>query len=202
MIFINRRTNNSVSMRDPSKNSYSSIQPIAANWAPPIHNYSESAPQVIATGSNGMLWGKPTWYMLHTLAEKIRPEHFIRLRGELLNVIVRICDNLPCPECANHATAYMNRINFDNIQTKGQLKLMLFQFHNSVNAKKNYPLFSFNDLDSTYGRANTTNIITNFFHHFSKTSFSGRMGTENFHRTRTVRDIKGWLRGNTQYFEI
>ena len=91
-------------------------------------------------------------------------------------------------------------MNFDNIQTKEQLKLMLYQFHNHVNTKKNYPLFPMNKLDSTYQHANTTNIITNFFHHFSKTNYSGRMGTENFHRTRTVRDIKGWLNQNGQYF--
>ena len=81
---------------------------------------------------------------------------------------MRICNNLPCPDCTNHATAYMNRLNFDNIQTKEQLKLMLFQFHNNVNSKKGYLMFPMNKLDSTYQRANTTNIITNFFSSFFK----------------------------------
>lgn len=197
MIFINRRSNSIMPMRDPSK-SYS-IPVNGARSAPLNNPFYPKANETVQTESK-MVWGKPTWYMLHTMAEKIKVEHFPRLRLELLNIIVRICNNLPCPDCANHATAYMNRMNFDNIQTKEQLKLMLYQFHNHVNTKKNYPLFPMNQLDSTYQQANTTNIITNFFHHFSKTNYSGRMGTENFHRTRTVRDIKGWLKMNGQYF--
>lgn len=197
MIFINRRSNAKMPMGDPSK-SYS--MPVNGARTAPLNNpFYPKANETVQKESK-MVWGKPTWYMMHTIAEKIKSEYFPQLRLELLNIIVRICNNLPCPDCANHATAYMNRINFDNIQTKEQLKLMLYQFHNHVNTKKNYPLFPMNQLDSTYQYANTTNIITNFFYHFSKTNYSGRMGTENFHRTRTVRDIKGWLKQNGQYF--
>ncbi len=200
MIFINRRSNTNIPMRDPSKSSYS--VPINANWNASLNNsFTASATQIVEKPTN-MVWGKPTWYMLHTLAEKIKSEYFPQLRVEILNIIMRICNNLPCPDCTNHATAYMNRLNFYNIQTKEQLKMMLFQFHNNVNSKKKgYPMFPMNKLDSTYQRANTTNIITNFFHHFSKTNYSGRMGTENFHRTRTVRDIKEWIKVKAQYFD-
>jgi hypothetical protein len=201
MIFINRRSSSSISMHDPARQSYSSIEPVASKWGTSLNKVvSTPGEQTQEKPVGKMLWGKPTWYMLHTLAEKIDPEMFPRLRIELLNVIMRICNNLPCPDCASHATAYLNRINFETIQTKEQLKLMLFQFHNSVNTKKKLAVFSYADLDSTYQHANTTNIITNFFHHFSKNTYSGRMGTENFHRTRAVRDIKGWLQINLQYF--
>lgn len=201
MMFINKRSAASVPMHDPTKRTYSAIEPIAAKWGSSLNRPdSTSVTQQTPAKPGKMLWGKPTWYMLHSLAEKIDESCFPRLRIELLNVIMRICNNLPCPDCASHATAYLNRINFDNIQTKEQLKLMLFQFHNSVNTKKNLPIFAYKDLDSTYQNANMVNIITNFFYHFSKHTYSGRMGTENFHRTRAVRDIKGWLQMNLQYF--
>ena len=43
-------------------------------------------------------WGEPTWYLFHTLAEKINDESFPTIREELLNVFYSICSNLPCPE--------------------------------------------------------------------------------------------------------
>jgi hypothetical protein len=95
----------------------------------------------------------------------------------------------------------MNSINLDNIQTKEQLQLMLFQFHNNVNSRTKHSLFEYNKLVSTYKLANTSNIISNFFHFFSKPTFSGRMGTDVFHRTQMIRDLKGWLTGNIKYFD-
>jgi len=196
MFIFTKRNNNRQPVRDPNTKSYYSISPVSS--------YATSTakdPPTPVKKSTGMLWGKPTWYMLHCLAEKIKPEHFPRLRMELLNIILRICNNLPCPDCANHASAYMNSINFDNIQTKGQLKLMLFQFHNSVNVKKEFSVFEYKDLDSTYKNMSMVDVINNFFYHFLKPTYSGRMGTDNFHRTRTVRDLKEWLRNNISYFE-
>ena len=197
MFTFTKRNNNRQQVRDPNTNSYYSISPVSSYATSTM----KEPPPPPVKKSTGMLWGKPTWYMLHCLAEKIKPEHFPRLRMELLNIILRICNNLPCPDCANHATAYMNGINFDNIQTKGQLKLMLFQFHNSVNVKKQFSVFEYKDLDSTYQNMSMVNVINNFFHHFLKPTYSGRMGTYNFHRTRAVRDLKEWLRMNISYFE-
>ena len=73
-----------------------------------------------------MLWGEPTWFLFHTLAEKIKEEEFLNLRGELLGYIQKICGNLPCPTCAEHASRHLNGINFNTIQTKEDLQFMLF----------------------------------------------------------------------------
>ena len=67
-------------------------------------------------------WGKPTWQFFHMLAHKIKPEYFKQVRIELLNTIYSICSTLPCPVCSEHAKQYMNSINFNNIQTKEDLK--------------------------------------------------------------------------------
>ena len=50
-------------------------------------------------------WGPCTWFLFHTLAEKIREEHFMKLKPELINIVKNICSNLPCPECKQHAMA-------------------------------------------------------------------------------------------------
>jgi hypothetical protein len=106
-----------------------------------------------------MKWGEPTWFLFHTLAEKIKPEYFTAIKKELLNVIYSICANLPCPTCATHAISYMKEVNFDAISTKDHLRIMLFRFHNEVNVRKNVPEFPYEKLAEKYSSANTVNII-------------------------------------------
>ena len=148
-----------------------------------------------------MLWGEPTWFLFHTLAEKIKPEYFNTLRNKLFGFIKSICNNLPCPDCAKHATQYMNRINFDAIVNKEQLKLLLFKFHNDVNGKKKYKLFEFTNLDSKYSSAITINIVKNFFVHFSKKNFSVRLDTSNYQRTLLLKEFRFWLEKHHYCFE-
>ena len=45
-------------------------------------------------------WGPCTWYLFHTLAEKVKEESFPLIKESLISLIIRICSNLPCPECA------------------------------------------------------------------------------------------------------
>lgn len=147
-----------------------------------------------------MKWGEPTWFLFHTLAHKINDNLFNQIRHELISVIDLICTNLPCPDCANHASAYLKSINVGSIRTKHDLKLMLFQFHNVVNKKKGYALFPINDLDSKYDAANTKNIIQNFMLHFQDKHSSIRMIANDMHRARIVKTLKQWFNDNIQYF--
>ena len=107
-------------------------------------------------------WGQPTWFMLHTLAEKVKHDSFPAIRKELLNMIYTICNNLPCPICRSHALDYLNSVNYNTIMTKDQLKRILFDFHNSVNLRKNYPLFPMEEVNAKYSTAITDKIIQNF----------------------------------------
>jgi len=147
-----------------------------------------------------MKWGEPTWFLFHTLAEKVKEEYFHTIRYELLNTIVIICKNLPCPDCANHATEYMKKVDFNSIRTKQDLKLMLFQFHNVVNQKKQFPLFSINELDSKYSNAHLVNIIQTFMFYFQDKSHSIRMIANDIYRSRIADQLKIWFNNNIQYF--
>ena len=147
-----------------------------------------------------MKWGEQTWFLLHTIAEKIRDESFSSIREELLQIIYTICINLPCPDCATHATAYLNGINFNAIQTKEQLKNMLFTFHNVVNARKGYSQFYRGDLDEKYSKAVTLNIILNFMKYFENKTSNAHMMANNLYRTKAIANIKGWFNKNMRYF--
>jgi Erv1 / Alr family len=157
------------------------------------------APKGPPTGK--MRWGPPIWTLFHTLAEKVKPEYFPALKMSLLNTIYSICVNLPCPDCANHATQYMNSLNFNAIQTKDDLKEVLFRFHNSVNLRKNSPAFDFAELTAKYSAANTSVVIQEFMEVFTKKNYSVRMIANDFHKNRSVTQIKQWLANSLQYFD-
>jgi len=147
-----------------------------------------------------MKWGEPTWFLLHTLAEKVKDESFAEIRVGFLNIIYTICTNLPCPDCSNHAKTLLDGVNFNAIQTKAQLKQLLFEFHNNVNKRKGFPIFNYTDLDKKYTNAVTINIIYNFVKFFNPKNYSIRMIANDFHRERITEIIKGWFNSNLVYF--
>lgn len=147
-----------------------------------------------------MKWGEPTWFLFHTLAEKVKNESFTYIRPQLIQIIYTICLNLPCPDCALHATTYLNGINFNAIQTKEQLKDMLFTFHNVVNAKKGFPLFLRSDLDEKYSKAVTVNIIQNFMKFFENKVSNAHMMANNLYRNKMIAETKVWFNNNIGFF--
>ena len=147
-----------------------------------------------------MTWGEPTWYLFHTLAEKVDEQYFNELKDSLLHFITRICNNLPCPDCSMHATSYLSSINFSHIGTKDKLKRMLWEFHNVVNKRKVYPLFSYDELNKKYSQAMTVNIVKNFFYHYSKKQYNVRLSMDNITRRNILKDLQSWLEKNTDKF--
>jgi len=149
-----------------------------------------------------MKWGAPTWFLLHTLAEKVKDESFNNIRMQLFDVIKNICSNLPCPKCSGHAIEYFKKINFNSIITKQDLKLMLFRFHNEVNINKGFAQFNEFDLDDKYSNAVTINIIHNFMFYFQEKSKNVDMISLNLYRERIIKDLKFWFNDNIQYFDL
>jgi len=147
-----------------------------------------------------MKWGEPIWYFLHCLAEKIKEEAFPSMRSEILNIIYTICSNLPCQDCANHASEYLKSINYQSIQTKEQLKNMLFSFHNTINSKKNFTIFPRYQLESKYQNMQFKPVIYNFIINFQDKHKSLRMIANDFHKSRVVEQLKIWLNTNITNF--
>ena len=148
-----------------------------------------------------MKWGEPTWFLFHSLAQKVKEEHFAIVKNELINTIYTICKNLPCPMCATHATQFMNSVNFSTIQNKKDLIDLLWRFHNEVNVKKNVPIFPYEQLQEKYSRANLVNIIQLFMYHFKDKHASLRMIADDMFRQKLAVKMQDWFRQNLQYFD-
>jgi len=170
----------------------------------PVLNHSTQSNSIIYNdppkNENNMTWGKPTWFLFHTLAEKVIESHFLEIRAKLLDCIYSICSNLPCPKCAEHAKNHLNSINFNTIRTKEDLILLLFDFHNLVNSRKEQPIFKYEELEK-YKTAITKNIINNFLIEYNKKSKNIRYLSDDLHRERISVSLKKWFSENYQHFE-
>lgn len=175
------------------------------NNTTPLYRNSISAvpktPKVVVEEPKKMLWGEPTWYFFHAMSHKIKPEYFESIRLEFLNICATICNNLPCPNCANHATQYMKNVNFNSIRTKEHLKMLFYNFHNSVNARKGYPLFPLTELDAKYENANLVAIIQKFLYYFQERHRGARIVVHQMHRERVAVQVKTWLHVNLEKFD-
>jgi ABC-type antimicrobial peptide transport system permease subunit len=147
-------------------------------------------------------WGPSTWYLFHTLAQKIKNEDFFNIKNELLDIIKSICINLPCPSCAQHASNYMKNVNYNSIKSKEDLKIFFYNFHNFANQKNNKPLFNISELEEKYTKANTINIIKNFIKVFQYKSKSFNMIANEMQRQREIEVYKKWFNNNIQSFEL
>lgn len=167
---------------------------------------SASSKEMVAFPSHDpvkkMKWGEPFWFLFHTMAEKVKEEIFPSVREELLNLIYTICINLPCPDCSNHAIQYLNGIHFRRIQSKSELKEMLFVFHNAVNVKKKVSLFPREELDAKYSKAQMIPILNDFMVHFRNKKSSIQMIANDFHRERIFKELQNWFNINIHIFEL
>lgn len=145
-------------------------------------------------------WGPCTWYLFHTLAEKIKSEHFIELKNEILSNIIKICSNLPCPECAGHASNKLKSLNLNSIQTKNDLKNVLLSFHNDVNTRLNKRQWNETQLNDKYVLANTSQVVKYFTQIWNKPNSNPRLLSHNYHKKRVVLDFMKWWNINYSKF--
>jgi hypothetical protein len=109
-------------------------------------------------------WGTATWYLFHTLAEKLKPEYDNPSEIKALYAqIKKICENLPCEDCTKHAIKTLSTVN-EAVVTRSKEAFInfLWQFHNKVNAVSGSPYFAFEETKALYSRAVTGLIIRNF----------------------------------------
>ncbi len=151
--------------------------------------------------ANKILWGAPFWFFFHTLAEKLKPELFYENRDAIFGIIREICRNLPCPTCTSHATQYLNNINFNAIQTRQDFIVMLYEFHNSINKRKNLPIFPYSELQPKYEKAIFINIVNHFMHFYKMEHHAVRLMSEDMYRRRSAKSILEWLHANQHIFD-
>ena len=144
-------------------------------------------------------WGPPIWALFHTMIEKVKEESFQTLGPQIFNLIKQICQYLPCPDCANHATVFLNKVNTKTILTKTNFKMMLFTFHNLVNRRKEYPIYNAVDLEK-YSNYKLSEVFQVFAQTYNKKVGNLKLMSESIGRTRTLKFVSEWFKQNHQHF--
>jgi len=149
------------------------------------------------------VWGPCVWYLFHTLAYSIKdddPTRFESVKNEFLRFAFRISTNLPCPECSQHATQYLSRINPVAIKTKQNLKTFFVEFHNAVNHRKGKAIFTIEDADAKYSTANVRMVIEYFFQIYGKKTVNVKLMVNNFHKDILLSEFRAWTTQNSSMF--
>jgi hypothetical protein len=142
--------------------------------------------------SGSKYWGTPTWYLFHSLAEKVNEEKYKKHYMIMWNFIKEVCAALPCPYCKAHATNYVNGISILNINTKQKLITTLFNFHNDVNLRTGKRTVGVEVLEK-YKSSNLNKILELFYRRFF-VSYIGRRHFDDW--------IKNKIKDSTQKFWI
>jgi len=146
------------------------------------------------------IWGPACWNLLHTLAEKIKDDHFPLIGQQLFSQIILICNNLPCPDCANHAKQFLSKVNPHQLKTKNDLKNLLYVFHNTVSSNKQKQIYKYENLDN-YKNSNLINSF-NVFSTVYNTNGNLTMISDNFHRQQVLSGVRRWLMQNLTHFNM
>lgn len=197
MIFTNNRANN-------RKNSSQKTNLITTVHALPlpkdILQKQHIVPVPVKEGPK-LLWGPAIWYLFHTMTEKVHIGSFKVIRNDLISIIKKVCGNLPCPSCTMHAVQYLNKIDMNKIQSKDDLKQMLFIFHNDVNKRTGKPEYSYNDLNQKYPKGNLREIITVFFKYFEDKHKTVNMLSNDMYTMRVSKELREWFTANIHHFD-
>ena len=103
-------------------------------------------------------WGNISWILMHSLAQKVTENKFINCKEILIRIIFDICNNLPCPDCREHAIKLLKTSNIHKISNKQALISFLCEFHNIVNKKLKKPTKNIEEVEKQYSNAKL-NII-------------------------------------------
>jgi hypothetical protein len=144
-------------------------------------------------------WGPPIWTFFHTMAEKINEEQFNLIFPILFNFIKRICRVLPCPECSQHATTFLSKVNPAGVRNKNDFRNILFIFHNVVNQRKSKPAFKVENVSPLYSNINIINAYNNFVSVFH-TKGNMKLLADTFQRKIVLQDFKRWFLTNIRFF--
>lgn len=150
-----------------------------------------------------ILWGPSTWTFFHVLAEKVNEDFFLKHGNEIINIMVKISNNLPCPICSQHAKNITSKNNTKLIKTKQDFIRFLNYFHNVVNRKNGKELFNMKDMKK-YKSFNFSVVIHNFLIFYTKnyniSSFQLSLDSSQTMRRRVANTVTVWLQKNWNNF--
>ena len=142
------------------------------------------------------VWGPPVWTLFHTLSAQLENDDLIY---PLFMYIQRVCKFLPCPECSQDATTFLQKVKLNDIKTADDLSKTLYLFHNHVNRKKHKALFNYSELVK-YKSYNLIRVFQSFTRVYN-TRGNMRLIADEFQRNMVIAEFKQWIGTNITSFK-
>ena len=146
------------------------------------------------------VWGPITWKALHCLTIKIKDEYFLYQKDELINIIISMMSNLPCPNCTAHALGLIKKYNLKRINDKQLLIRALFMIHNDVNKRLKKSLFKYESVEPTYSIINLKESLEVYYDISVNQKYGEKMMIYNFHRKAFLKNFRNYIQKNIIYF--
>ena len=127
-------------------------------------------------------WGNISWILMHSLAQKVIENKFVNCKQILIKIIFDICNNLPCPDCREHANKLLKSSNIIKVSNKKELISFLCEFHNNVNKKLKKPTKNIEEVEKQYSMAKLNMIIITFFRVYNSVMYNEKMLADSFRR--------------------
>ena len=127
-------------------------------------------------------WGNISWILMHSLAQKVTENKFVNCKEILIKIIFDICNNLPCPDCREHANKLLKTSNINKISNKKQLISFLCEFHNIVNKKLKKPTKNIEEVEKKYSGAKLNMIVITFLKVYNSVIYNEKMLADSFRR--------------------
>lgn len=144
------------------------------------------------------IWGPITWELFHVMGENLNTLNYNEIQDSV-NIIVLICNNLPCPDCSREAMSKIKKYNLKFIRTKEDVKLFIFYLHNSVNETLNKVIYNENELH-IYKNKNINIKLNNFFNVYNKIKGSNNLIMFSFHRNTMLKNTRNYFLKNIHLY--
>lgn len=145
-------------------------------------------------------WGPIVWKALHCITLKIKNEEFEKEKNNIIKIISDICTNLPCPQCASHASNFIRRYKMKNIKNKDELIKYIFLMHNNVNKRLKKKSYNFDDIE-IYNSYDIKNVLTDYYKMNINLRTGERMMLHNYHRKMFISEFYNYFNGNIAKFD-
>ena len=133
-------------------------------------------------------WGPSVWNLFHCMSIKLHEEQFNQSKFITIEIIKKICYNLPCPTCREDAMKIVKNLQPEKFKTKQNLINFVFNFHNHVNKKLGKPDYDFKDIDK-YNNYNLLNCIDTFLIVFKKNYKNQNLMLASFNKNNMLKNI-------------
>ena len=144
------------------------------------------------------IWGPVTWDLFHVMGENLNTDNYTEIQ-EAVNIIISICNNLPCPDCSREAMSKIKKYNLNYITTKENVRMFIFYLHNTVNKTLNKSIYNEKDLH-VYKNIDINIKLNNFFIVYNKIKGNSNLVIFSFHRTNMMKNIKQYFLNNIHLY--